>query len=287
MTAVSAELLAVVERSPAATAVHDRTAWVGLFTGRRPRRRPVRFPSTRRDASRSAGSTTRSSRRGSSSFTATSTWWRCDGGARSDARGHHGPRRDSERADASALRPARVRRRVGGRAALRALGIAGDGGPDAAPWRQVAAAFHPAGQGADTQSRTQRHSGIRRRLPASQAVGRSAARRHSSTRSRPAIRWQRGARLRQGAAVSLGERHTDHGSASLSIDYAAAAGPHRSLQAIRSVLRSPHRRAAASSSAKYIARRPESPGSGTSLPASADHPAAPPRAGVVLETLTE
>ena len=32
MTAVSAELLAVVERSPAATAVHDRTAWVGLFT---------------------------------------------------------------------------------------------------------------------------------------------------------------------------------------------------------------------------------------------------------------
>ena len=32
MAAVSAELLAVVERSPAATAVHDRTAWVGLFT---------------------------------------------------------------------------------------------------------------------------------------------------------------------------------------------------------------------------------------------------------------
>ena len=32
MTAVNAELLAVVERSPAATAVHDRTAWVGLFT---------------------------------------------------------------------------------------------------------------------------------------------------------------------------------------------------------------------------------------------------------------
>ncbi len=32
MTAVNAELLAVVERSPAATAAHDRVAWVGLFT---------------------------------------------------------------------------------------------------------------------------------------------------------------------------------------------------------------------------------------------------------------
>jgi Nuclear transport factor 2 (NTF2) domain len=33
MTPVSAELLAVVERSPEAIAVHDRAAWVGLFTG--------------------------------------------------------------------------------------------------------------------------------------------------------------------------------------------------------------------------------------------------------------
>lgn len=32
MTAINAELLAVVERSPTAIAVHDRTAWVGLFT---------------------------------------------------------------------------------------------------------------------------------------------------------------------------------------------------------------------------------------------------------------
>jgi Nuclear transport factor 2 (NTF2) domain len=32
MAAVSAELLAVVERSPAATDVHDRSGWVGLFT---------------------------------------------------------------------------------------------------------------------------------------------------------------------------------------------------------------------------------------------------------------
>ncbi len=32
MTAANAELLAVVERSPKATATHDRTAWVGLFT---------------------------------------------------------------------------------------------------------------------------------------------------------------------------------------------------------------------------------------------------------------
>jgi hypothetical protein len=32
MTPVSAELLAVVERSPEAIAVHDRAAWVGLFT---------------------------------------------------------------------------------------------------------------------------------------------------------------------------------------------------------------------------------------------------------------
>jgi hypothetical protein len=32
MTAVDAELLAVVERSPAAIDVHDRAAWVGLFT---------------------------------------------------------------------------------------------------------------------------------------------------------------------------------------------------------------------------------------------------------------
>ena len=32
MTPVSAELLAVVERSPEASAAHDRAAWVGLFT---------------------------------------------------------------------------------------------------------------------------------------------------------------------------------------------------------------------------------------------------------------
>jgi hypothetical protein len=32
MAALNAELLAVVERSPAATDVHDRAAWVGLFT---------------------------------------------------------------------------------------------------------------------------------------------------------------------------------------------------------------------------------------------------------------
>ncbi len=32
MNAVDAELLAVVERSPAAAAVHDRAAWVGVFT---------------------------------------------------------------------------------------------------------------------------------------------------------------------------------------------------------------------------------------------------------------
>ena len=32
MAPVDAELLAVVERSPAATAVHDKDAWVGLFT---------------------------------------------------------------------------------------------------------------------------------------------------------------------------------------------------------------------------------------------------------------
>lgn len=32
MAAVNAELLAVVERSPAATDVHDRSGWVGLFT---------------------------------------------------------------------------------------------------------------------------------------------------------------------------------------------------------------------------------------------------------------
>jgi transport factor 2 (NTF2)-like protein len=32
MTAVSAELVAVVERSPAATDIHDRAAWVALFT---------------------------------------------------------------------------------------------------------------------------------------------------------------------------------------------------------------------------------------------------------------
>ena len=32
MTAVKAELVAVVERSPAASAIHDRAAWVGLFT---------------------------------------------------------------------------------------------------------------------------------------------------------------------------------------------------------------------------------------------------------------
>ena len=32
MAAVDAELLAVVERSPAATDVHDRTGWVGMFT---------------------------------------------------------------------------------------------------------------------------------------------------------------------------------------------------------------------------------------------------------------
>ena len=32
MAAVNAELLAVVERSPAATDVHDRSAWVGMFT---------------------------------------------------------------------------------------------------------------------------------------------------------------------------------------------------------------------------------------------------------------
>jgi hypothetical protein len=32
MAAVDAELLAVVERSPAATDVHDRAAWVGIFT---------------------------------------------------------------------------------------------------------------------------------------------------------------------------------------------------------------------------------------------------------------
>jgi len=32
MAAVDAELLAVVERSPAATATHDKGAWVGLFT---------------------------------------------------------------------------------------------------------------------------------------------------------------------------------------------------------------------------------------------------------------
>lgn len=32
MSAVETELLAVVERSPAATAVHDRAAWIGLFT---------------------------------------------------------------------------------------------------------------------------------------------------------------------------------------------------------------------------------------------------------------
>jgi hypothetical protein len=33
MAAVDAELLAAVERSPAATAAHDRAGWVGLFTG--------------------------------------------------------------------------------------------------------------------------------------------------------------------------------------------------------------------------------------------------------------
>lgn len=32
MAAVSAELLAVVERSPAATDIHDRAGWIGLFT---------------------------------------------------------------------------------------------------------------------------------------------------------------------------------------------------------------------------------------------------------------
>jgi hypothetical protein len=32
MAAVNAELLAVVERSPTATDVHDRSGWVGLFT---------------------------------------------------------------------------------------------------------------------------------------------------------------------------------------------------------------------------------------------------------------
>src|SRR6478752_6039365 len=32
MAAVDAELLAAVERSPAATDVHDRSGWVGLFT---------------------------------------------------------------------------------------------------------------------------------------------------------------------------------------------------------------------------------------------------------------
>jgi hypothetical protein len=32
MTAVNAELVAVVERSPATTDIHDRAAWVALFT---------------------------------------------------------------------------------------------------------------------------------------------------------------------------------------------------------------------------------------------------------------
>ena len=32
MAALNAELVSVVERSPAATDIHDRAAWIGLFT---------------------------------------------------------------------------------------------------------------------------------------------------------------------------------------------------------------------------------------------------------------
>ena len=45
MAAVNAELLAVVERSPAATDVHDRSGWVGLFTADGRVEDSVRLPS--------------------------------------------------------------------------------------------------------------------------------------------------------------------------------------------------------------------------------------------------